>query len=155
MILALLIFVSLIASCGDKSNQAAGTTAEPSGADDAVTENPFGDDLPDDLDFGGEKVRVLIFENGNNPSDGWCCYIDMDESTGEILNDAAVQRNMEVETRLNIEIECIEGSGVVDLVAKSVTAGMAPTTSRLLSRDIDKLIISTCCMTSHRRLSSL
>lgn len=124
--LALLLFLSVFASCGGGQSsepKAGGTTADPSSTTEAETFNPYGDDLPENLDFGGEKVRVLIFENGNNPSDGWCCYIDMDESTGEILNDAAVQRNMEVETRLNIEIECIEGSGVVDLVAKSVTAG--------------------------------
>lgn len=125
LILALLLFISLLASCGDKkpAELVDGGTAEPSETAETEPENPYGDDLPGDLDFEGAKVRVLIFENGNNPSDGWCCYIDMNESNGEILNDAAVQRNMEVENRLNIEIECIEGSGVADRVAKSVTAG--------------------------------
>jgi len=126
IILALLLFLSVIASCGDKQSadyKAVDTTTDSSSTTDAETEAPFGDDLPNDLDFKGEKVRVLIFENGNNPSDGWCNYIDMDESNGDILNDSAVQRNMEVETRLNVEIECIDGSGVVDRVAKSVTAG--------------------------------
>ncbi|NLZ37006.1 MAG: hypothetical protein GX897_05960 [Clostridiales bacterium] len=126
IILALLLFLSVIASCGDKQSadyKAVDTTTDSSSTTDAETEAPFGDDLPNDLDFKGEKVRVLIFENGNNPSDGWCNYIDMDESNGDILNDSAVQRNMEVETRLNIEIECIEVGVVTDRVAKSVTAG--------------------------------
>ncbi|NLZ37007.1 MAG: hypothetical protein GX897_05965 [Clostridiales bacterium] len=126
IILALLLLLSVFASCGGEQSadhKAVDTTADPSSTTEAETENPYGDDLPEDLDFEGEKVRVLIFENGNDPSNGWCCYIDMDESNGEILNDSAVQRNMEVETRLNVEIECIDGSGVVDRVAKSVTAG--------------------------------
>ena len=59
-----------------------------------------GYDYPD-VDFGGYKFKVINF------SDYYNCYVrlDLDEMTGETVDDAVFNRNRRVEDKLNFEIE--------------------------------------------------
>jgi hypothetical protein len=52
IILVLLLFLSVFASCGGEQSsepKAGGTTADPSSTTEAETVNPYGDDLPKTL----------------------------------------------------------------------------------------------------------
>ncbi len=103
-----------LASCGSDSpaDTGAGTdTAGDSTPADTEPANPYGDNLPEKMDLGGYEFRVLIYENGNTADPDWSGYIDIETETGEKLNDAAYQRNLEVEERLNVNISCIEKGG--------------------------------------------
>ncbi len=118
----------LLASCGDDGKVPAVTDASPNGTQtEAVTSDPYPDDLPDGLDYQGYDFRVLTYDGGNmTHSGGWNAYIDVNETNGEVLNDAAFDRNTIVEERLNVHISCIENgteAEIREVLYKSVMAG--------------------------------
>ena len=119
-------------ACGTSgSGDAEGTgTAAGAESDTAALETAadrYGDALPDTLDFGGKAFRVATYNGGNlTNGDGWFNYIDVEETNGDVLNDAAYERNAEVEERLNVDITCLEiaeWGQVLGAVQKSVSAG--------------------------------
>ncbi len=101
-LLALLMTGSVLLSCGSDT----GTPTETTGADtapatEAVTEEGMefvADSLPDNLDFNGRKYSIYV-----------ASYKDFfegpEESTGDVVDDAVIDRNRAVEERLNIELE--------------------------------------------------
>ncbi|MBE6657896.1 MAG: hypothetical protein E7604_05560 [Ruminococcaceae bacterium] len=125
------LLLGTLASCGgDSPNQVqtdAGVGTDAGTAAPAETAKQYGDALPEELDFGGKEFRVATYNGGNlTNGDGWFNYIDVPETNGDILNDAAYERNAEVEERLNIEINCYEiaeWGQVLNALQKSVTAG--------------------------------
>jgi len=104
--LAILLFallLSVFAACDNGKKPAEGTTAETEAPGDG-----YGDALPADLKFGGKEFLIETYEDGNI-GQGWTCYFDVDEpEAGNILEEAAYNRNVEVETRLDVEITCQE-----------------------------------------------
>lgn len=106
-ITALLLLSALLSatSCGD--NSTADDTSQPdsNGTDSIETTNPtvtrksISDDLPE-RDFGGEIFTVLTFSK---------LYPDffIEESTGDVINDAVYKRNSTVEDRFNCKIEVL------------------------------------------------
>lgn len=55
--------------------------------------------LPDDLDFGGKKVTWFVRSDPPSPE------YNVEEQTGDIVDDAIFSRNSEVCSRLNVEFE--------------------------------------------------
>jgi len=117
-----LLLVLILIGCGANVNE----NKKP---DENVTDitaettdglNEFGDKLPDDLNFDGYEFRVLMHKDGNltHPG-GWRTYVEIPEMNGDVLNDGAYMRNLEVETRLNIKIKACE-NGVWDNVASEL-----------------------------------
>ncbi len=109
-ILALTMLLSASA-CGapseDESKPA--SIAETPAVEDTVpeTETEAGltkDDLPEDLDFGGETIAIHVRNgDGGDPKGNSIMEMTVEELTGEILNDAIYNRNKAVEERLNIK----------------------------------------------------
>ena len=111
LLLAALMTASALVSCsggtenaGDEAELTAQTPsadeAAPAEAEDAPAENVdvngyLKDDLPE-LDFGGQTVSVLYWSDVENAE------FDVEELTGEIVNDAIFQRNTDVEDRLGV-----------------------------------------------------
>ena len=64
------------------------------------------DNLPDDLDFNGETITIII-RDGDNGVKTRNCIMEMtvDELTGELLNDAIFNRNIAVSERLNVTLD--------------------------------------------------
>lgn len=113
---AFVLFVLLcvfIAACGGKDGNTPAGSGTPASPADPETESPspYGDSLPDDLDYEGYVFTVLTFKGGNTGE--WAQYIDIDTQNGDILNDAAFNRNIQVEDRLNVQIKVTE-SGNTD-----------------------------------------
>ena len=115
LILAFLMIAPSVISCSEKT---VGDENNPvqQGSDSAgetQTEAVEGydingyilDDLGDDLDFGGQRVSVLYWEDVENP-EFW-----VEDFNGEPVNDAIHQRNIDVEDRLNIEYNWIPQMG--------------------------------------------
>ena len=111
LLLAALMTASALFSCsggtenaGDEAELTAQTPsadeAPTAEAEDAPAENVdvngyLKDDLPE-LDFGGQTVSVLYWSDVENAE------FDVEELTGEIVNDAIFQRNTDVEDRLGV-----------------------------------------------------
>ncbi|MBE6611214.1 MAG: hypothetical protein E7632_01875 [Ruminococcaceae bacterium] len=107
MLILAAMLCSMAASCGDGA--AEDTTAETTlpaetTASDRDADGYLLDDLPDDLDFGGETVTIL----------GWNHYEEIEffaeDQTGEIVNDAYYERNQRVEERLGVKLEFTEAN---------------------------------------------
>ena len=128
-LLALLLVLPLLVSCGSKNDTPAATTAAAPGsaADTAATEPPeteVHDDVPD-LDYKGETVTFFYRTNCQNE------YFS-EELNGEVVNDAIYERNAGVCERLNVKFEFVGEQGdystrktYADKVTQSVTAGSA------------------------------
>ena len=95
LLLALLMLGSSLAACGSAETPA--DAGNPSAADNNAaveeTEDPLADNLPD-KDYGGYSFRITT----------WYDKVGLEESTGEVLNDAIFRRDMVIEERYNIDI---------------------------------------------------
>ena len=102
---------SLALSCGSGTESAPSggeNTAKPAETAETAAEAAdtyVYDDLPADLDFGGETVT--IHTRGDTDSYGEV-FAELD---GEVLNDAVYNRNKDVEERLNVKIDVFQGPG--------------------------------------------
>lgn len=109
MILALLMISGSLAACSnnpgvESDEHTAGNPSESGDIDISEETYPEGydsdgfikDELPE-LNFNGQKVSILYWSDVEKPE------FDVEEVTGEIVNDAIHQRNLSVEDRLNID----------------------------------------------------
>ena len=107
------VILAMAAGCGneapetDPAEQAkAGTNETQEAAElvtEAETEPVCRDDLPDDLDFGGQ---TFVFAT-NNVGDEQIIHYDIgnDALVGEMVEDAVFNRNIRVQERLNFKME--------------------------------------------------
>ena len=102
-----------------------GTTALETTGEIAREDTP--DSLPADLDFKGQKVRIIYNDDGLASSGAAVNEIEGLENAGDIVNDAVFQRNIKVEERLNIEFELIanklQAAAHTTAVQKVILAG--------------------------------
>ena len=128
LLLALLILTAMFSACGSAAGQDAGGTAPQDAAPDtasAETEADTGDgfihDDLGDLDFSGKTFDILY------AAGFFFSPYDPESENGEVLNDAAYQRNRDVEERFGASIayHVLEGSYTEpgEALKKSVMAG--------------------------------
>ena len=91
-LLAVALFCSCFAGC--KSGKEEETT-ESHDTMATVEDKYEADNLPDDLDFGGQEIKVLTWEE--TKADDWS-----DDLNGEVINDATFKSRAFVSERLNI-----------------------------------------------------
>ncbi|MBQ8400459.1 MAG: hypothetical protein IJX14_00875 [Clostridia bacterium] len=132
-IIALLLAAMLLpalASCGDSETVAettntADTTAVETEKETTAEEarNAISDEIEDE-DFGGRDFIVLGSDEQNFGS-----FIYVEELTGEVLNDAVYNRNLQIEERFNTKVQYTAPSGGYDQanaeVKKAVQGGDA------------------------------
>ncbi|MBE6611229.1 MAG: extracellular solute-binding protein [Ruminococcaceae bacterium] len=92
---ALLLLCGLLVGCGE-AGAPSGSQSDGSEGSTAVRDN-----LPDDLDFNGETIRITI----GDYSDAWWGNMYAEESTGNRLNDAIFNSIRSVEERLKVNLE--------------------------------------------------
>ncbi|MBE6612242.1 MAG: hypothetical protein E7632_07100 [Ruminococcaceae bacterium] len=101
MLLAAILAVS-VASCGE-SAATTDTTAVPE-VETTKPVDPSDDELPSDLDFGGETVtffyRAEIVDE-----------FSVEEQNGDVVNDALYNSHRAVEERLNVKLETVTMNG--------------------------------------------
>lgn len=118
LLLALLMTAPTFLSCSDSGTNeesaeetsgtptAAEETAAEETVDDSLDENGYlKDDLPDELDFASQTINVLYWNDVENQE------FSAEEFTGEIVNDAIYQRNLNVEDDLNVKFNWIGTPG--------------------------------------------
>lgn len=108
--------ISLVTDDNDSSSE--NKTGE--NTDETGREN-ITDTLPNDLDFGGDVMRIML-------RDDEPMYIDeiyAESESGEIVSDAVFRRNMYVEERLNMNFEYVQipQSGFNQNIRNSVQSG--------------------------------
>ena len=133
----MLACIILIASCNTETevNDGGGRTDSGNdivnGANDPESSEPapaIRDSLPDDLDFDGETISIVVRSESSPASDaGYEFYAESE--IGDIVNDAIFRRNRTVEERLNINLNVIQGPGwqnygqLLNSVRASIAAG--------------------------------
>lgn len=101
--LALLMFGSSLAACGEPPAETEDTEAATSAAE-ADTESEIKDDLPDNLNYEGDEVTIV-----SRYREGWTSgEIAVEKINNEPVNDAVYERNKMVETRLGVTINSVE-----------------------------------------------
>ncbi len=125
-----LLMSSAAFSCGDTGapevttdGQNETTTAEETKAEDPDSRQNAKDDLPE-LNFDGAVIRVLS-RGGDNDTK---IEFGVEESSGDVVEDAVYARDIAVQERLNVRIESIVTDKTRhytnrDLVSQSVLAG--------------------------------
>ncbi len=95
-----LLCITVLASCGDTSADAGNVTSAPvdstAPATEAETEFRYTDNLGE-MRFGGAEYRVRTIENLNVTS-----YMNVEEQSGDTLDDAIYTRNRTIEERFDI-----------------------------------------------------
>ncbi|MBQ2709831.1 MAG: hypothetical protein IJF67_16275, partial [Clostridia bacterium] len=108
----LLLAAMMTNSCGGDAPAADTTSSDAGETTPAETEyvDPFKDDLPEGLDFGGKEFHILTYRGANLPVDAgsWPGYMMVEEENGDLVNDTAYRRNRAVEERLNVKILATE-----------------------------------------------
>jgi len=120
------IVISTLLACSKDAVELANTPAAPPAengveAEDAAEQAEISDNLPPDLDYGGETIRVWGREVDNVFYTSAWEFVD--EMTGEVFNDALYARELAVEGRLNVNIEKTLTTASYDRAYKTVKAG--------------------------------
>ncbi len=121
LLLAALTIIPTVASCGGDAGSPAETAADNgTAATEAVTVDPNDpsqakDSLPADLDFDGATFRIY---NANEAHQIY--YEESEELAGDVVNDAVMRRNSNVEERLNITLQHDPYQDTWDSVANSI-----------------------------------
>ncbi len=128
LLLAVLTVIPSAVSCGGDT----GTTDTKAVTDaqsqvetvDPNDRSQIKDNLPDDLDYTGRTFTALVA----SPTDQGPFIAGVEESTGEIVEDAVLARNRAVEERLGVDLiydvrTDIEGSNIDAEVSKFLLAG--------------------------------
>lgn len=129
--LVLLMLLPAFASCASGTDEAASSASSEAGnaapsAPETEPEpvDPWLDDLPDSIDLNGRTFNILSRVEGEIFNE-----FVTDEMTGEVINDAIFQRNLNLEARLNASLENTEISGgdnaATAELERNVTAGSA------------------------------
>ncbi len=104
LLLACLTLVTMVVACDQTSNNGGANNGGGSTGlkDDSLDINGrVKDDLPDDLNFGGEEVVLMYWAEVERPE------FEQEEITGDNVRDAIYDRNMQIEDRLNIDLQFV------------------------------------------------
>ncbi len=124
LILVAIILLGSFVACADTKEPAPETTVAPDASTNATagtnasattveetTESPYDENgylkssLPDELDFGGAEVTVLWWNDVEQPE----FYVE--NTNGEMINDAIFQRNANVEAKMGVKLNWIDIKG--------------------------------------------
>ena len=107
ILLLIAILATNLISCGEEQENVTndgGSDTTASGDSSAETDNRVSDDLPADLDFGGEEVTFLYRAEVSSE-------FYADTANGDIVNDALYDSIRSVEERLNADIVAVLREG--------------------------------------------
>lgn len=100
-ILVLLMLMSCAVACKKKTGE---EPTETTKAPESATKPTYADDLPDDLDFGGQKVTFAC-----RGGSWWEMELNQLEPSDTLVNNAVYERNRDVQERLNFTLDVVPG----------------------------------------------
>ncbi|NLZ36561.1 MAG: extracellular solute-binding protein [Clostridiales bacterium] len=106
LLLAAAIALPMISGCGDEGKTTAETSAAETETVAEVTTDPndrsgYKDSLPEDIDLGGVTIGVYCCKTFNNTD----FIMGAEEPSGDLVEDAVMERNEKVFERLNVNIK--------------------------------------------------
>lgn len=115
--LLLVLTLLLCVSCGNEANEPEVTTTDSA---DVTTEEVVTDIYENlrGLDFDGYEFNILTYDN-----ESWETYAAPEAETGDVLNDSAFKRNLEVMELLNVDINLIRDANSESSFRNMVLAG--------------------------------
>lgn len=121
----LLVFTACSNNNVSSSDTKAGESDTDVTANDAAQESEVQNLLPKNLDYGGEKINILNCMYFTATDD---FIFNATELTGDIVNDAVYDRNITVQSTLNVEFALINkyvsgGDSTANIIKNSVMAG--------------------------------
>lgn len=123
VLLAALLLAPTLISCAttEKETETTATDTTDTVAEETeITRANTPDTLPDDLDFGGESIRIIQMESDEHNDEVW-----VEEDNGEALCSAIYARQTAVEERLNVTIvDTITEKEPSALAQTAITAGV-------------------------------
>ena len=120
LVLALITLIAVFVGCAETDSQGEETTPANTVVTDApanttvaeeTTPSPYDENgylkssLPDELDFGGETVTVLWWNDVEQPE------FFVEQTNGQLINDAIWQRNANVEEKMGVELAWVDIKG--------------------------------------------
>ena len=115
LVLSLILFISACSGGAAETKKEAApesnAQAENGAADDSGLRENAKDSLPGDLDFGGEKIRILNRAPSVSYTTAFLSEMEGEIDSGDVVVDAIYRRNRGVEDRLNVELVSIEIPG--------------------------------------------
>lgn len=113
LVLALLMLVTALVSCHKSEEDDVGTDTTATTVADSSAETDIYEGLRD-KDYGGRTFTILTYEAEVN----WNPYIMQVEEGSQILNQATLKRNIEVQELLNVQIDTllVKQEKIVDYV---------------------------------------
>ena len=127
-VLALAMLVCLAPGCSDRPPDDGASETLPSGPDEATSEaaaekTGYSADYLPDADYGGYEFRmVAVLPDAMSSSRA---FVDVEEETGDIVDDAIYQRNRLIEGRYNIRFRQIgvpDWNSLLPKFQKSISA---------------------------------
>ncbi|MDD2269585.1 MAG: extracellular solute-binding protein [Eubacteriales bacterium] len=105
--LLMLVVVMVLGSCQTTGTQSSNTGSTASEVSEIVEYDDYGrvlikDNVPTNLDFGGEDVTILVRQGEMFELEFYA-----EELSNTIINDAIYNRNSEIEDRLNVKIKTL------------------------------------------------
>jgi hypothetical protein len=115
--LALLLLGGSLVSCATEADDPIDTDSQTTAVEE--DENTLKDNLPDNLNYGGEEINFYSFYEEGMTSG----QVDVPDLNGNAINDAVYERNKLVESRLNVKIvnEDDKSGDAYHVVNKTVT----------------------------------
>jgi len=95
MLLVISMLASMLAGCGGETEVDTTDAAGEQTPVETETQRVYADDIADDVKFDGQSVKFMWWAENNEFAE---------EITGEVVNDAKFERDLSVETRLNVDV---------------------------------------------------
>ncbi|MBQ8510026.1 MAG: hypothetical protein IJ493_08990 [Clostridia bacterium] len=120
--LLLIAMLASLGACGETAKTSSDDTSTPTSTDTTVsTETDIYSNLPQS-DYNGMEINILGYGASYSYSDREFLYA---EQTGDVVDDALYQRNMDTEQRLGIKINFKADTGDADAIKLFVSSVMA------------------------------
>ena len=144
VLLVVLMLVPMIASCKKEEEEGAESTTVASTAG-ATPRSETPDSLPDNLDFGGEEIKIFwgAYDTSFNAKE-----LECDGSlTSDSVSQAVYYRNESVEKRLNIDLVFMETDAVA--TTKAYTSAIESLVVSMADESVDVIYHRAANATSH------
>lgn len=125
VMLCLAMILPLFASCsnsGEKDEGERETEASQNGTSaEETTLEEIKDGIPDNVRFDGQTINILEHDRSNQ--EFIKAEIYSEGENGELINDAVFRRNLKIEERFGVGINCIPSTTFGQSATKSIKAG--------------------------------
>lgn len=120
LLLCLLTVAAAFASCGESAAQPEVTTAASGETEAAAAETEWTDPFAD-FDYDGAEIHMMIQDCDYDKHGYTAFFINNEEETGDLVEDAVYERNRMAEELLNVDLTFSTNTDTHDTIGNTVT----------------------------------